>query len=221
MAPLTLGYWDIRGLAEPIRYLLHHKNVEFTDKRYNFTSGEWPKDKFNLDLDFPNLPYLFDGDVKITQSTTILRYLAQKYGVDGKTQAEKLKVSMVEQQIVDLRWFMLMNAAFKENSEETRASVREKAPAMLKSFEKFLGDRKFLVGEGVTYVDFLLSDTFDFFRYYIPEICKKFQTLMAHQARIVGLPGIKEYLNSPTYTRWPVFGPIAKFGGGGPEPERD
>ncbi|KAG8189862.1 hypothetical protein JTE90_023369 [Oedothorax gibbosus] len=218
MAPLTLGYWDFRVLVEPIRYLLHYKNVEFTDKRYSFTSGEWPKDKINLDLDFPSLPYLLDGDVKITQSTTILRYLAQKYGVDGKTQAEKLKVSMVEQQVVDLRWFLLINQA---NTEENRASIREKAPDMLESFEKFLGDRMLLVGDGVTYIDFMLSETFDFYRYYVPDVCKDFPTLMAHQARIVGLPGIKEYLNSPTYKRWPIFKPTAKFGGSGPEPKRD
>lgn len=221
MAPLTLGYWDIRGLAEPIRFLLLHKNVEFVDKRYEFTSGEWPKDKFNLDLDFPNLPYLFDGDVKITQSTTILRYLAQKYGLDGKTQAEKIKVSLVEQQVVDLRWWLLINAAFKEDTKETRDSFKEKAPDMLKAIEKFLGDRNFLVGDDVTYVDFLFSETFDFYRYYIPDVCKDFPTLRALQERIIGLPRIKEYMNSSTYTRWPVFGPIAKFGGGGPEPERD
>ena len=30
-------------------------------------------------MDFPNLPYYLDGDVKISESHTILRYIAQKH----------------------------------------------------------------------------------------------------------------------------------------------
>ena len=31
----TLGYWNIRGLAQQIRYLFSHLNVEFDEKLYN------------------------------------------------------------------------------------------------------------------------------------------------------------------------------------------
>jgi len=218
---MKLGYWDIRGLADPIRFLLHYKKVAFEDKRYAFTSGEWQKDKFNLGLDFPNLPYLFDGDVRITQSTTILRYLAEKYHLDGKTPEEKLKVSLVEQQIIDLRWMLIRSCVFEEDLVKARVEFSKTAPVQLKLIEKFLGDRKFLVGDSLTYVDFLFSETYDFFRYFVPNVCKDFPTLKAHQGRILGLPELQGYLTSPTYVRWPVFGPIAKFGGGGEEPERD
>jgi glutathione S-transferase len=72
----TLGYWDIRGLAEPIRYLLKYAGVKFNDKRYEFGPGSsmtelesirknWSPDKFNLGLDFPNLPFYIDGDLKV------------------------------------------------------------------------------------------------------------------------------------------------------------
>ena len=72
----TLGYWNIRGLAQPIRYLLVIAEVDFNDKRYPFGEGHtfaeresvlkhWKQDKENLGLDFPNLPYYIDGDVKV------------------------------------------------------------------------------------------------------------------------------------------------------------
>ncbi len=72
----TLGYWDIRGRAQPIRFLLKYAGVEFNDKRYELGPGSsmaeiqsinkhWLPDKFNLGLDFPNLPFYIDGDVKV------------------------------------------------------------------------------------------------------------------------------------------------------------
>ena len=57
---ITLGYWPVRGRAEPIRYMLHYLGVAFNDKRY--AAEEWGKDRGNLGLDFPDLPYLIDGD---------------------------------------------------------------------------------------------------------------------------------------------------------------
>ncbi len=72
----TLGYWNVRGLGQPIRYLLKYAGVKFDDKRYEFGAGSsmtelesicknWIPDKFNLGLDFPNLPFFIDGDVKV------------------------------------------------------------------------------------------------------------------------------------------------------------
>lgn len=69
MAPL-LGYWNVRGLASPIRNLLRYKEAEFEEKFYEFGEEErkeWLSDRTTLDLDFPNLPYYIDGDVKLTQ----------------------------------------------------------------------------------------------------------------------------------------------------------
>lgn len=72
MVPV-LGYWDIRGLTSTIRNLLHYKGVEFVEKLYpigpapEYDVAEWLADKQTLDLDFPNLPYYIDGDVKLSQ----------------------------------------------------------------------------------------------------------------------------------------------------------
>ena len=35
----TLGYWNIRGLAQPIRYLFVIAEVDFNGKRYPFGEG--------------------------------------------------------------------------------------------------------------------------------------------------------------------------------------
>lgn len=72
MAPV-LGYWDIRCFASPIRNLLHYKEVEFVDKLYQigpapeFNIAEWTAVKPTLGLDFPNVPYYIDGEIKLSQ----------------------------------------------------------------------------------------------------------------------------------------------------------
>ncbi len=79
----TLGYYDTRGLAQSIRLLLKYAGVEFNDKRYPFGPGStlaeveslrkyWLVDKFNLGLDFPNVPYYIDGDVKVGYDFIVL-----------------------------------------------------------------------------------------------------------------------------------------------------
>ena len=66
---LVIGYWEIRGLAQPIRYLLEFLQVEYEDKRYHygeapdFNRESWFGVKHTLGFPFPNLPYLIDGDL--------------------------------------------------------------------------------------------------------------------------------------------------------------
>ncbi|CAL1278888.1 unnamed protein product [Larinioides sclopetarius] len=223
MSKPILGYWDIPGLAEPIRFLLHFKNVDFEDKRYSFddrTRAEWEKDKFSLDLDFPNLPYYIEGNVRLTQSNTILRYLAGKYGLDGNTEEEKLRVSLVEQQIADFRG-SLIQLSYNENFEKLKPDFVANVPSQLKLIADFLGDRKFLAGSSVTYADFMAYNAIYFYRYLIPSVLTDFQTLREYQERIQNLPELQSYLKSTAYKRWPIFSPAAQFGGKGQEPKQE
>ncbi|XP_035426516.1 glutathione S-transferase 2-like isoform X1 [Cygnus atratus] len=106
---VTLGYWDVRGLAHAIRLLLEHTETPYEERQYslgpapNFDPSDWTNEKEKLGLDFPNLPYLIDGSTKLTQSNAILRYIARKHNMCGETEEEKLRVDMLENQVMDLR----------------------------------------------------------------------------------------------------------------------
>lgn len=219
MSTPTVGYWDIRGLAEPIRYLLHFKGIKFEDKRY-LTYDSWQNDKFALNLDFPNLPYFIDDNVKMTQSTAILRYLARKHDLAGKTEEEKVRAELAEQQIIDFRTSMI-RTCYNPEFEKIKGEFVQSVPAQLKLFSAFLGERKFLAGDNVTYVDFMAYDTFDFYRLLIPSVLNDFPNLKEYEDRMENLPELQEYYQSSTYKRWPIFGPVAFFGGKGTEPKRD
>ena len=60
------GYWPTRGAAQVGRLLLAYCGHEFEDVRYTDRDKWFNEDKKNLGFDFPNLPYLIDGDFKLT-----------------------------------------------------------------------------------------------------------------------------------------------------------
>jgi glutathione S-transferase len=88
-----LGYWDMRGLAEPIRLLLAHLGIAYRDRRYHvgpppaYDKSDWLDAKRSLGLAFPNLPYWIepptaaDDGLRLTQTHAILNHLAETHGV--------------------------------------------------------------------------------------------------------------------------------------------
>ena len=81
----VLGYWAIRGLAAQIRMMFYYLKVDFEDKLYetgdapDFDKTSWTDVKHTLGMEYPNLPYLIDGETKITETVAIMMYIAKKY----------------------------------------------------------------------------------------------------------------------------------------------
>ena len=69
--------------------MLAYLNIEYEDKIYEaegpptYNRDCWFKEKFQLGLPFPNLPYFidkFDGeDVHLTETSAIMKYIAAKW----------------------------------------------------------------------------------------------------------------------------------------------
>ena len=58
-----------------------------------------------MGLDFPNLPYFIDGDVRISEHMAIHQYIAEKWMPEllGRTLEERAKVDMLAGNIWDLK----------------------------------------------------------------------------------------------------------------------
>lgn len=59
---------------------------------------EWFKqDKENLGLDIPNLPYLIGPNIKLSETTAIMKYICYKHGPSlvGETAEEKACLDML------------------------------------------------------------------------------------------------------------------------------
>ncbi|XP_071523420.1 glutathione S-transferase Mu 4-like [Panulirus ornatus] len=150
MAPV-LGYWNIRGLAQPIRLLLEYVGTEFEDKYYecgpapDYNKSCWFDTKFSFGFDFPNLPYYIDGDVKVTQSNAILRYIARKHGMCGKTEEEMIRVDILENQAMDFRNGFVRLCYLEYNVKKQQ--YLDALPKTIKLFSDFLGSRTWFAGD--------------------------------------------------------------------------
>jgi len=215
MAP-TLGYWNLRGLGQPIRLLLAYSGTEYEDKRYNigpapeYDRTEWLTDKFSLGLDFPNLPYYLDGDLKLTQSLAIIRHIARKTKLDGQTEEEKLRVELVEQQLVDMN-MAIVRLCYDPNFEALKGDYLKNLPTSLELLSTFLGERPFLAGESVTYVDFMAYEYLDKMNAFAPDELAKVPNLKKFLERVEALPQVATYLK--TAPKGAFNGPMAKWGG--------
>ncbi|XP_006899382.1 PREDICTED: glutathione S-transferase Mu 2-like isoform X2 [Elephantulus edwardii] len=149
---MTLGYWDLRGLAHAIRLILEYTDSKYEEKKYklgdapDYDRSQWLNEKFKLGLDFPNLPYLLDGAHKITQSNAIMRYLARKHNLCGETEEEKIRVDILENQVMDTR-MELARVCYSPDFEKLKPPYLEGLPDKMKLYSQFLGNRLWFSGD--------------------------------------------------------------------------
>ncbi|CAG0885300.1 unnamed protein product [Cyprideis torosa] len=220
--PSTFGYWKTRAYGVPIQYLLEYVGEPYEMKWYDFGSppdykGEdWYKEKFTLGLDFPNVPYYIEDGTKLTQSLAIMRYLGRKYNIAGKTEKEKQWIDMAELQALDLR-LAFMNVFNQNWNEEGRkkfmsSDERENLPLFLKLFDDFLKGKKFLVGDEVTYPDFLLYEDLEWALFGFPHSLHEYENVKDYWHRMHNLPSMQAFRESPKFVFWPLTGPGYGFG---------
>ena len=94
--PIKLGYWNIRGMAQPIRYMLEYSEHPYEEIKYeqgdapDYSPKAWTDVKDTLGLPFPNMPYLIDAELKITDPYAMAAYIANAFAPEllGKTPDE-------------------------------------------------------------------------------------------------------------------------------------
>lgn len=75
---VTIGYWKIRGLGQVCRLLLSYTETDFKEVQYENQEKWFKEDKFQLGIDFANLPYIIDGDFKLAESIAVMKYIIRR-----------------------------------------------------------------------------------------------------------------------------------------------
>ncbi|XP_073522926.1 glutathione S-transferase Mu 4-like isoform X2 [Phyllobates terribilis] len=200
-----------RVLGHAIRLLLEYTETPYEEKRYvegdapDYDKSQWTNEKEKLGLDFPNLPYLLDGDIKLTQSNTILRYIGRKHGLCGNTENEQNFVSLFENEAMDFR-MRIASVSYDPKFEELKGPYIEKLPTVLERYSRFLGQRQWFVGDKITLADILMYDALDQHKILAPTCLQNFKNLQDFLIRFEALPSIAAYLKTPRCKKTPVNG---------------
>ncbi len=126
---MILGYWNIRGRGQPIRFFLEYLEVPYSEKRYTNANEWFGKDKINhsLKIALPNLPYLIDGTELITESDAIFHYIAFKAKrpelIVPKDPETHIFLTQIRGVIVDLA-SQIINLAFHPDYEKIEKVIK-------------------------------------------------------------------------------------------------
>merc|ERR1739838_119037 len=158
-----------------------------------------------------NIPYIVDGDVKLTQSIAIMRYLSRKHkklAPHGELQLQQ--VDRAEGMLVDMR-FMFAMLCYNPEFDKMKDNFFAELPTKLHGLEEVLGKREWVAGE-LTYVDIAICEILDHMVLCRPECFDKLPNIKKYWARYEDLPQIKAYKSSDRYRKWPVYSKFATWG---------
>ncbi|KAK7866820.1 hypothetical protein R5R35_005250 [Gryllus longicercus] len=190
-----LSYFNYRGSAEPIRYLLAYGNIEYEDCR--FADEEFPK----LKPTFPygQVPVLEIKGKMIPQTLAICRYLAKQSGLYGKDDFEAMQIDAVADAIIDLRnavWLAYWITPEDERAPLVEKLTKETLPFYLSRFEKAIRENNgYFVNGNISYADIVLAGQLeslsDSTKY---DITDGYPLIKALVKKVENLPRIKAWI---------------------------
>ncbi|KRX79405.1 putative splicing factor, arginine/serine-rich 7 [Trichinella sp. T6] len=186
-----LVYFDIRGLAEPIRLLLHDQRVQFLDNRIQ--QKDWPEMKSQML--FGQVPCLYEDDQPIVQSGAIMRHLGRRFGLYGNAE-EMTYVDQIYEGVVDLR-LKYARLIYSDSFHDSKGKfVNEVLPDELAKFEKILTRKKYILDDEITFADYALAELLDVLLILSSTCLENFTALTIYHSRFMNRPNLKNYLSS-------------------------
>ena len=151
------------------RLLLAYTNALWEDVHYTAPTQWFGADKEKLGFDFPNLPYIIDGDVKITETQAICAYIVMRAGekhraLAGSSVVDMAKVQMVGGVVGEVIGKMA-ELLYTDQFEKRDEIFKEKLAPKLDLIAKFVGDKDWAMGY-LTVVDFWITEG----SYYVEKV---------------------------------------------------
>lgn len=210
MTEYTLIYWpEIPGRGEFVRLVLEQAGEPYTDlAREQGTEVVLPN--VHGDATFAP-PVLLHGDFVLSQTTAICDYLARRHdlvppGEQSRARALQLHLTLADLASEVHETHHPLAAALYYEDQKDAARVRAghftsgRLPRFLEHFERVLGDRQYLVGDRLSYVDLALFQVLEGLEYAFPKATARVTPGTPGLLRLRDLvrkrPRIAEYLQS-------------------------
>ncbi|CAI2348489.1 unnamed protein product [Caenorhabditis sp. 36 PRJEB53466] len=202
---LKLSYFDIRGLAEPVRLIFADKQIAYEDNR--ISRDQWAELKPKMI--FGQVPCLQIGDEELVQSGAILRHLARIYGLNGSNETETTFIDMFFEGLRDLHnKYAQMIYGDYENQKESY--IKDVLPVELARLEKLFRTYKngehFVAGDKESFADYVLFEELDIHLILTPTALERTPALKKFHERFAERPNITAYLNKRAALNTPVNG---------------
>lgn len=205
---ITLGYWGIRGLGQVPRLLLAYTEADWEDVKYTSPEDWFGKDKSGLGIPFANLPYIIDGDFKLSESKAVVKYIIDRSGKTellGKNIQDQARVESIVSVLGDIRQH-IGPLFWNKDWQAALPAALEKAAPKLELLNQFYGEKKFAL-DYLTVADFQIAE----FSYYVekiaPELYAKNPFLARTRAAFEALPQIKKYYEQESAVKGPFIPP--------------
>jgi len=216
-----LKYFDVRALAEPIRWIFHYTGTPFIDDRIPWNNIAWIKEeKKKYTSTVGQIPILYEeGKPELSQSHVISRYLAKQFGLVGDNDWDDARVDEVISLVFDLYIYWRTNIIFESDFErraKNRTLVEARFEIYYAKFNRMLEESggPYILGKKLTHGDFWLAsylniwdDPFDGDGPVMAPIHKqpsqedmflkwsdKFPMLKAHKENVKNIPEIKAWI---------------------------
>lgn len=144
---------------------------------------------------FGQLPHMVDGDVQISQSNAIARYLAKKWGVDGRDNDADFAVSemMVEESVDIFNAVVKATLRSKDKEADYKVLTSETLPKHFTNIEKVLGDGDYF-GSRALLGDLAIFTSLNLILDLDSSLLDNFSKLKAFYGRIASNSGVAALL---------------------------
>ena len=166
---MKLYMHPVSTASRPVRLFIAEKNIPVTEQVVDLMSGEHYKDEYTAINPSRMVPTLVDGDLRMTESSAILKYLASKFEAPEYPKDLKQRAKVDEamdwfntQFYRDFGYGLLYPQIFpnhKRPTEEhhtgTIAWGKEKAKGWFDILDKhYIGSRPYVAGDKITIADY-------------------------------------------------------------------
>jgi len=207
MPQYKLYYFDIRGLAEPIRLAFAQAGVPFEDVRIKHE--DWPQWKEKMP--FGQCPVLEVDGKQLTQSMTILRYIAHKHGLEADNDWDRAVGDELATSWLDM--YTRSAGAWSEPDKEEKKKkflqvIEEFVKPRLKIVDERLSHNKehgFIAGNKPTWSDFAVYNTLTMIKDFLKVPLDAYPHVNKFVHTIEALPKVKEWHTKHPNAQFSVF----------------
>ena len=212
--PIVLYYFKGWGLAEQIRWVLaaHPSTSSFTQVALS-SHAEFQALKDSDLLMFDQLPLLQIDGLNLTQSGSIVRYLADRNGLSGTDLKVGVKIDMICEAVKDCR-AGIVRYAFASDKVAHREEAKKLIEKWFPKFERMCVRGKWIAGGSeFSVADVLLSELWCAYTNmwgveWSVENLGHYTGLCELADRIMQVAGVEEYRNSERRFDFPMEGKL-------------